>query len=770
MEQIKLQVETTKIIKLLASEIYDSPYALLRENIQNAYDAILMRLQIDNSFDPKIEVKINGNEVIISDNGIGMDLNTLKNNYWKAGSSGKNNDEARRAGVVGTFGIGAMANFGICKHLKIETHYFGSNTTIISDVEKDKLSISEECINVDMRQENIGSGTIIYATLDDSIFLDNSAAVSYILPYIQYLEIPIIFNGKLLSKKVYYNNSHHSEIMSKEKLTIANIQCDIKLYTMDSNGSISIYINNIFVNGCGIKGDIFLTQGQRTIFGLRNKFGLATLPLNSVFIFGGIVNLSILQPTAGREAISRDSIQFVSNIIMGIEKISAEELAKHDACDRNHYFLNYIYTNHRYDLANKVKIQALPERIFCQLGNLQRKINGKEVVYYSGDDRQIIEQYSNENTLLLLLSNDNPRRNIQQYIVTAKGIEQVSDNPKLLCILDEKELSSAEFAVILRIGNILKDDYLISESNIYFAEISHRAPNLVDYKNNMLYVYLSRDSANLLQVINIYKESYELFDPFVKDYVRNYLYQKIMPYVPSSTRQGADALYKILQRKRELYTIGLEDLGEIELLLKDLKSGKIDRYEFINITLNARNQQKQTVRSEQIGELEHEFSNIVCQNNHNTLDENIVINADIATPSIRMLDNNTAKKILKTEIKYPQLNNFSLFLGLSDNLYQKHNDFFLEPHTTKVIWSMHKIIYIFTHVSNRITLYYEIELRDILGDNQTGGQSIPTTTIISKNRIFIPIIDELKSIFEIKNKQLSFHVRYDLISDLESDD
>jgi len=130
-EKLLFQIETEKVLKLLSSEIYDSPYALLRENVQNAYDAILMRQQKDAGFNPKIDITLTGKNVTISDNGIGMSKDVVKNNYWKAGSSGKNNEEAKKAGVVGTFGIGAMANFGICKHLKIETHYLGEDKTVI---------------------------------------------------------------------------------------------------------------------------------------------------------------------------------------------------------------------------------------------------------------------------------------------------------------------------------------------------------------------------------------------------------------------------------------------------------------------------------------------------------------------------------------------------------------------------------------------------------------------------------------------------------------
>ena len=47
LNKIKFQVETKRILEILSNEIYDSPYALLRENIQNAYDAVLMRLKFD---------------------------------------------------------------------------------------------------------------------------------------------------------------------------------------------------------------------------------------------------------------------------------------------------------------------------------------------------------------------------------------------------------------------------------------------------------------------------------------------------------------------------------------------------------------------------------------------------------------------------------------------------------------------------------------------------------------------------------------------------
>ena len=79
---MKLQIDIKKVINLLAKDIYDSPYALLRENLQNAYDAVLMRIQADGSYkDYRIEMRVDGRQVIIVDNGIGMTADTVENNY-----------------------------------------------------------------------------------------------------------------------------------------------------------------------------------------------------------------------------------------------------------------------------------------------------------------------------------------------------------------------------------------------------------------------------------------------------------------------------------------------------------------------------------------------------------------------------------------------------------------------------------------------------------------------------------------------------------------
>ena len=766
-EKIKFQIEADKVLKLLSSEIYDSPYALLRENVQNAYDAILMRLQKDSSFTPKIEITLLGKDITITDNGIGMTKDTVKNNYWKAGSSGKNNEEAKKAGVVGTFGIGAMANFGICKHLKIETHFWNGNTTIISEADKSTLSVSEDCISIKELNDSRESGTKVFATLDNESNLNTTTAIQYLQPYVQYLEMPVFFNGNIISQKNYRMKDSNSNIISsscqvRDIEMSFNMEIQIQNY---SGGAVSVYIDSLSIGKNTINGNIFLEQGKNNyIYGLRNSFGLAPIPVNSIFNFGGIVNLSVLQPTAGREALSRESTAFVSKIISHVEHSVAAELSKYEISDSNRYFLSYVYSKGRYDLAGKIKIQLRPGTSQISFDSISTtKIEGKEVYYYTGTDSQIIEQYANENTSLLTLSAENPRRNIQQRMLDLKKIHQIQDKPNRLKEYSITELSNPEFALTLRIMSTLKDDYLIEDSKVIFADISHQVPNMIEKEKNTVIIYLAKNSGNIQQVLKLYDTDSKLFDGFVKDFVRNYLYPKLAPFVPSSTRDGADALYRILQRNRELYTIESYEMGDIEGLMNDYVSGKKDLKEIIRVTTNYQNTQKQIVNQNQVGTVEEELSTVIQnpppQNNDVTNDNTMAI------PPIK-ISSDTTKKILKTQVVYPQLNNNTCFLALSDKIFDRQLDFFLQPHTTKILWGMHKILYMFTHASTQLTLYYEIELKYKLGENETGGRSIQTTTIISKNRLFVPVIPELIPYFDVQ-QQLSFYVRYDLITDFD---
>ena len=121
-------------------------------------------------------------------------------------------------------------------------------------------------------------------------------------------------------------------------------------------------------------------------------------------------------------------------------------------------------------------------------------------------------------------------------------------------------------------------------------------------------------------------------------------------------------------------------------------------------------------------------------------------------------------KILTTSEKYPQLNEFTTLLGLSDRLMRMEADFFRSPHTTRILWGGHRVVYIFTEATGRLSLYYDIELREAIDHAKAGGGMFPTTTLITKQRIFVPVPNMLAEEFKLATGPKEFFVRFDVLS------
>ena len=62
-----------------------------------------------------------------------------------------------------------------------------------------------------------------------------------------------------------------------------------------------------------------------------------------------------------------------------------------------------------------------------------------------------------------------------------------------------------------------------------------------------------------------------------------------------------------------------------------------------------------------------------------------------------------------------------------------------------------------------VSLYYDIELKTPLESDQTGGAMFPTTTIVTKNRIYIPVPKSLEPAFQIINGDKEYFVRFNTI-------
>lgn len=765
-ENTKFKIQLDRVLEVLCSQIYDSPLALLRENVQNAYDAILMRQYVDKSeaYKPQITITIGAGLLAIGDNGIGMNSESLKKHFWTAGSSGKNNSEARAAGVVGTFGIGAMANFGVCSELKVVSRAFGDEKTYTSTVNKSDLSLEKDCIHtVDYLEQRDDYGTTVNATLSTGFRLEPQEAKNYLAPYVKYLPIPVLLNGENLSQTpVELTEVGDKGEKRQGQVREKNISFDYQLaFNTRSNVLPQIFIENIVLNNVVEKGFICLKASEATLYGLRNYFGLAPVPVSSAFNFGGVVNLASLTPTAGREAVSRLSIHTVASIVKKADEVVARAIADNDVADQSRELILYVKNNRSYDMANNIRITVCGTEERMRLGDVAPIVDGKEVRYYEGRDKQIQSNHSDEKHILLLPADDNVRRQVQIAVLKLKGINPIPDTIDIKAF-DTMDLTIPEVSITTKIKTVMADDYLMNDTIVKFAKISHNLSSTVQENNGKVTVYLSRESSDISYLSEIYTNNYSLFEPMIKDFVRTKLYTKFSQYVPSSTRDGAEALYNILQRKRELYTIEYSELGEMESVMKDYLDGKIPYKDVLKAATTIKNKQTQSVTSKQVGDIGEVLAGGGTTPGPAPSKEEVDVGVTlVALPPILRQDIDTKFKVLHTDDRQHSMSGYNTFLAVSDRMFREYYEFFLQPHTTRIIWSMHKIIYIFTHVSSNLTLYYDIDLEKKLEGNATGGRMIPSATIITKERIFIPVIPEMDDYFNIKGGQLKFSVRFD---------
>ena len=771
---MKFQIDIKKVIRLLAKDIYDSPYALLRENLQNAYDAVLMRRQADPSYsEGRIEITIQDGKVVITDNGIGMTEATVENNYWKAGSSGKNTEEARKAGVVGTFGIGAMANFGVCDKLEVCTRYYASTQTIVTSTDLDNISLSEECISTNKQNDALlPIGTTVTAYLQNNYHIRGNDAISYLNPFIQYLPIPVYFNGRLVSQHSYRDDvmiNDVNSVLCEKDVSSNGIDCHLVVKMLrHTNGIVSVYVSNIYRKGIYLPGEMVLRQDMGTLYGYRNGFGLAAIPVSSNFRWGGAANLNALVPTAGRDSLTRESIHLISDLIASIEESLIPIMAGYDSCDLNRAFLQYLYahTEKIQSCAGLVKILRKPTEDRITLNTVASLMNGRQVMYYDGHDTSIINQFANDQTYLLILGSDTLRRNIFSRYLTMKGIPSIPDKVTIIKKFDFNDLETSENSIIFRIESILEHDYFINKVKVFFAEISHGQPSKVEKESSTVVLYIDRHGRGMDYLRDVYKSEYSLFDGFVKDYVRQHIYSKIAEYCPSSTREGAEALKRIMLQKRDLFSIEEDEIGGVDDVIKDYLSGKATLAEVHRASTQAFNSQRQKLVSIEVGSVESILPNVAKETSVEAAPHNHEEAALSALPPVNARNIDTKLKLLTTDVVYPALNGHRMFLALSDRLYERYSDFFFEPHTTKVIWSTHKIVYVFTHASNQVSMYYDIDLETVLPNEMTGGRPIVTTTILTEGKIFVPIIPEMYNYFDIAQHQgkMEFFVRFDTLT------
>lgn len=761
--KIPFKVDIKRMLDLLAKQIYQSPLALLRENCQNAYDAVLQRIGLGHQFEPCIVVEINRNRIAVTDNGIGMTREELDKNFWTAGSSGKNTPEARAAGVVGTFGIGAMANFGIAEALEVQTQSARNGQKTLSRVQKSQLSATENCIEIESLPQDSEPGTMVQATMPDTAPVDVAQAEAYIKEFVKYLSIPVLINRQLSSKTEFVTalpKFADAETNNKAGATIAgNLVADIETAFANS-GEVWIRLTNIQYAGHPIAGELLLKQGFSRIQTFRSRFALAGVAVSSTYNFGGFANLSNLEPTAGREALTTESMNFLQHVISGVEEYVSLLIATTDAADKNTGFMNWVSQHSRYELCARLSIQLMPSEETLPLEVLRDKSKSVEFNYYEGSDKAIRDSYATEEKPVVVPSSSNPRRQCQaQYIRKFCRVAHVSDAPQVLKVRSESEHTFAEMAFAFRIVEILETDYFVN-SEVRFGKMTHGLPMLVDTTSGIRITFDS-ESGTIQTILQLYDREFLVFTSMVKDFVRTSIFPKIASFVPSSTREGAEAFLNAVRRPREYFEYEMAEADALKDIIGNYLDGNLSFRDAATQAAQTAQVNYQVVEATSTGAASGVIGDVVDNVRKIAPAEGEEELGPL--PAIPRLDRESPIKLLTIEDSEEPLKKYRCFIAVTDRIRREHTDFFLQPHRTEIVWGGQKALYVFQHHSGTFALYYELQGNELLAAG-SGGRSFPTCTIAIKNQIYIPVPDEIRQKFiPAVGSRKRFAVRSDLL-------
>lgn len=765
MSQIPFLVETSRVLEILSKQIYDSPFAMARENVQNAFDAVLMRANRESKSPSEYSIDIiaTPEQIVIRDQGIGMSEEVLKENFWRAGSSGKNNEAARAAGVIGTFGIGAMANFGVCERLQVDTREVGTSTGIRTVALKSELSIGENCISMDKVDAGIEVGTTLTAEISPSAQVNVAGLRDYLIPFVRFLTVPVSLNRELLSQqdpRIVTGIALDWRVLGRKTLSTGRFGFDANV--LSSGNQVAVVVDNLIIDGIRSSGGLWLRHNGGQVMGLRSRFGLAPLPLPSHYQFGGFADLPFLLPTAGREALTRDSIQEASLLVPAIELAVTDMLKETDLADALPAFQQHVIQLGMIAWASKVTVQLSPGDQRMEMGKLRTAYPDVELHWYAGTDPDTINVFSSDDSPLIRVSQQNPRRDIQQrYLREVLSLPPVPDTATIIETYKPSDLTWDEVSLTLAIGRVLKVDYLIDDVVVEWVKISHNVPMLTETSGERLTVKISRTWSAMQAVLRVIGSSPEVLDGMTKDLVRVHIYEKIKAFVPSSQRAGLDALQKTLARRRELYRLEPDDKGDLEPLLADYLAGRVEFAEVLTVAARTSAGHAQRVSSDTVGSVEKVLNDIV----NTAVEPQAVQPITVPIPGSPILrtDTDVRERLLTTDCELPQLNNHRMFLALSDRLFQLEREFFTWPHTTQVAWAGRRIVFLFGLAQSMQNLYYDIELRGARSTGPAGGTPVITTTIVMKNRIFVPVPQQLVECFKVADEPVEFYVRFDFL-------
>ena len=565
-------VDFEAVLRIISKQIYETPHAFIRENVQNAVDAIRIQAHRE-AEDPRddryrIDIGTTGHDIVVRDNGIGMSARDLENFFWTIGASGKRTTEALAAGCVGIFGIGGFANFGVCNLLEVvsqredEPH---GTLTRLTEADIKEARTTSPAVAMETSDAAAPRGTVVTGHLRETANEDELR--DYLQDFVRFVPTAIYFNRVKLSQR------RLSDLEDRENLTDISHATQVwregdlivrgRLYE-DRGNALLASIENMRVGNeeVALSGQLRFEAG--TIDVLKRGFKLCATQIGSIIGVSGRLDSDRFVPTAGRDSLDSTTTAFLNQIVQLMEKVAVDAvLESAERINQHTRIFRYIVRRGFIDKLDKVRVH-FADGSESAFGDIRRRSQrgGVEVFFGSARKQTLNQIMQARGHLVVILSADRFRRDAERAYLErfcgAKAFDGIID-----CAEHYKELTRFERTFLSELELIIAESYDITNCRLIPGRLTEDIPVFVKEHGSGqpidIYVDVRHLEVTKLEVLGYSQFLFSLIATFV----REYLGPSLKKWSPRFFGDGALNLELLAKRRSELWILLKDDIGVI---------------------------------------------------------------------------------------------------------------------------------------------------------------------------------------------------------------
>ena len=710
----KVGIQFESVLRAISKQIYETPMAFIRENVQNAVDAVRIqawREGVEPS-DPRfcIYVISKDQKLTVKDSGIGMSEADLQNFFWTIGASGKRTDEALAAGCVGMFGIGGFANFGVCNKLEVISQTADAEHgvyTSLSAGEIEAAGTTIPSVTVHASDEAAPRGTKVIGHLHEPA--EEGELRDFLHASVRYLPIRITFNGETVSQERF------SKVDDQENLTPicedvqtwhdGNLAVSGRLYE-DGRHTLVAGIDSLVVadEAIDMTGKIRFENGAIGVF--KRGFKLCSTQVGTTIGVSGRLDCDRFVPTAGRDSLDGDTTSLLGRIIALLERVAVETvLQSPERIPDNARIFRYLVKHDMIALMDNVGVR-LANATETTLGEIKRRATGGGIsVYFGTQENQALNQIMQaRGHIVVQLSNDSHRRNAEksylQQFCNAAPFDGMVDFVKRYA-----DLTRFEQVFLSEVEMTISKSYELENVRLLPGKLTEDTPVFVRENGGGRAIDILVDVRHQ-EIAKLEEYGFTpMFSTFVGSFCSEYLGASLKKWSPRYFGDGALNLEMLAKRRSEQWILLKDDVGIVR------KGG-----------------QRQIVTCSDV-----QVFNVGGQHRSNAQP------VEIRKPRILHVVDESAQTGLG-----------GYYIRLPDPAFRAYGDLLAECDSRGVVWAGNKILYV---VSDAVSASFQYEIRldeivtaDVDGTVRAEG-ALPLSRPFQEmyKGIYFPIVEPLET-------------------------